>query len=376
MESAGQLAGFIEKVKDPEEPYIVLLAGASSSGKSTEARRLVNELDRRGLPLVRLEGKPYAIPMDMFYREESKEQSELLGTNFDHPVELDVPLLESVLDALVEGQEVYIPLYDFKSASRKGKMGPLVPDENPVIVVEGLYSIGLLMHRSSLNVFVETRSRLELFARRILRDVERHGKEMERVVNLTLTAMSMWNIYGESQRHFADIVLRSTYSIIEDRGTPSYQMKVPESVFEEKMPSTARSLFESPAERVEDLIVGEGDERMRGRLFFDGVLPSRFEISYIALYPDDLPFMKSLKVELPSQIYTAFVKVAQIMGYRPRVIYREIHFLSKGDTLFKWYPEKGMVEIESSSEKTIENFVKRFRGFIRLQSYYAREDLF
>jgi len=368
--SAEQVARLISRIRDPERPFIVLLAGASGSGKTTEAKKIAVELDRLNVPLLRYEGKPFLVEMDMFYRNESADQAEALGANYDHPAEIDVSEVESFLDAVIEGKEAYVPVYDFTTGRRKGRKGPILSENNPVILIEGIYAIGLLSHRSDLNIFVEARSKMELLARRLIRDVERVKSDIERIVGITLTAMAMWNIYGEGQRRLADVILRSTYSVVEEKGRPSYQIKIPQNFFEEVMPRTARDLFASPPVRVEDIVIGDEEERMRGRLYFDSIIPSRFELSYRSLYPSELPYTKSLKIELSTKTYSAFVKLSQVMGYKPTVFFRVIHFLKDGDSLFKWYPDRKIVEIETTSADSVTNYVKRFRGHIRLQSYY------
>ena len=370
MVSAKQVAHLIAKIRDPEKPFIVLVSGASGSGKTTEARKILSELDKLGTPLLRYQGQPFLVEMDMFYRDESKDQSDVLGGNYDHPAEIDVTGIEEFLDLVMEGREASVPVYDFSTGRRKGRKGPIIPDRNPVILVEGIYSMGLLSHRSNLNVFVEARSKMELLARRLIRDVERVGTDISKIVGYTLTAMAMWNIYGETQKKFADIILRSSYSVVEEKGEPSYQIKIPQDVFMEILPSTAKDLFGSKPIRVEDIVIGDEEERMRGRLYFDSILPSRFELSYRNLYPNELPYTKSLRIELPTEAYSAFVKLSQVMGYRPTVFFREIHFLNGDGVLFKWYPDRRIVEIETPLQEKISYYVERFRGNIRLQSYY------
>ena len=370
LTSSSQVARLISRIRSPERPFIVVLAGPSGSGKTTEARRILQELHSLGVPIPTFKGKPFLVEMDMFYREESKSIADALGENYDHPAEIDVEEVEDFLDSLIEGKEAYYPVYDFKTGRRKGREGPVTAKANPVIVVEGIYAIGLLSHRSNLNVFVDTRSRMELLARRLIRDISRTERSMTDIVNITLTAMAMWNVYGESQRKLADVILKSSYSIVEEKGQPSFQIKIPASVFEELLPITARKLFSQDPVRVEDVVIGEEDEQMRGRLYFDRIVPSRFELSYRSLYPSDLPYTKSLKIDLPRETYSAFIKLSQIMGYKPRVFFREIRFLKENSDTFKWYRERNIVEIETPEQRKMEAFVHRFRGHIRLQSYY------
>ena len=370
VNSVEQLARFIARARFKDKPYVVALAGASASGKSTLAKRLMNSLDSLHVPLVRMDGRPVAVEADMFYRDETGSISKALGGNFDHPMELDVSELESVIFSLIEGNETYVPVYDFKTSRRKGRLGPLLPDENAVIVIEGLFAIGLLENVSHLNVFVETKSRMELFTRRLVRDVARTGRDLSSIVKDVATALSMWNVYGEGQKQSADIIYRSTYSILEDKGRPSYQVKVSSEVFRERFPVTWKELSFSTPMNVEDIVIGGVEEQMRGRLFLEDIVPSRFEVSYRALIPSDLPFTRSLRLSLPSSAYTAFIILSQIMGYHPRVFHRRIHIVKRGAELIKWYPDRELVEYDTPNKEDAMKFIDKVGGGVRLHSYY------
>ena len=371
MDKIEQLAKLILKIRSPDRPFVVLIAGASASGKSTVSERLVNLLDRVGAPLPRIGGHPTVLSADMFYRDDTKTLSSLRGGNYDHPLEISSLELESTIRDLLEGKEVYLPVYSFKEGRRIDKVGPVLSDENPIIVVEGLYTIGLLSHLSNLNVFVETQSKMELFIRRMLRDVVRAGSRMEEVVRQIATALAMWNIYGDSQRRMADVIYRSTYRVLEEKGTRSYQIKVKASDFEEIFPGTMKELEASSPVEVEDLIIGNTEEMMVGRLYLDGYRPSSFEISYRSLSSSDLPFVRSMRLKLDSSTYTAFVILSQIMGYRPRVLFRKIHRVERDCVSFKYYPERGVVEIDTAREKDLDDYIRKLRGFIHLHSYYS-----
>jgi uridine kinase len=115
----------------------VFIAGPSSSGKTTTAKRLAIELMVMGV-------KPIAISLDDYFRgnneapldENGKPDYEGLGA-------LDVPYLNAQLLELFEGKEVGIPIYDFKSGKRKEGEGRKIrmEERRTMLIIEGIHGL-------------------------------------------------------------------------------------------------------------------------------------------------------------------------------------------------------------------------------------------
>ena len=104
----------------------ICIAGPSSSGKTSFSNRLLFELMARSL-------RPVRISMDNFYipRGELKP-----GTDIESIDAIDLPFFNSVRNQLIRGEEVTLPVYDFKEGKRKtGKKIQL--DEDQPIIIEG-----------------------------------------------------------------------------------------------------------------------------------------------------------------------------------------------------------------------------------------------
>ncbi|TGE32311.1 nucleoside kinase [Desulfosporosinus sp. Sb-LF] len=114
---------------------IILISGPSSSGKTTFAQRLSTQLRVNGM-------RPVALSLDNYFlaREDTPRDSN--GQyDFESLEALDLPLLASHLNALIKGDEVETPLFDFVCGRRSptGKLIHLCPDE--ILVVEGIHAL-------------------------------------------------------------------------------------------------------------------------------------------------------------------------------------------------------------------------------------------
>ncbi len=115
---------------------MVLIAGPSSSGKTTSAKRLEIELMVLGI-------KPIAISLDDYYRGTADTPKDEAGEpDYECLEALDVPYLNEQLLSLYRGEEVTLPVYDFKSGERKKSGGRKIrlSDQN-ILIVEGIHGL-------------------------------------------------------------------------------------------------------------------------------------------------------------------------------------------------------------------------------------------
>jgi len=115
---------------------MVLIAGPSSSGKTTSAKKLSIELMVLGL-------KPIAISLDDYYRGGDQTPKDEKGEpDYECLEALDVPFLNEQLQTLFRGEEITLPIYDFKTGTRKETGGKkLRLEENNILIVEGIHGL-------------------------------------------------------------------------------------------------------------------------------------------------------------------------------------------------------------------------------------------
>ena len=114
---------------------LVLIAGPSSSGKTTSSKRLAMHMRVNGL-------NPIIISLDDYFRNRIDTPRDENGEyDFECLEALDVPFLNDQLEELLNGKRVEIPKYDFASGSRKFVGQFLQLTENDVLIMEGIHGL-------------------------------------------------------------------------------------------------------------------------------------------------------------------------------------------------------------------------------------------
>ena len=114
---------------------VILIAGPSSSGKTTFAQRLSIQLRVNGL-------RPVALHLDDYFLDRDKTPKNEKGEyDFESIEAIDLALFNSQLSELIQGEEVEVPSFDFISGQRQytGKKLRVAPDEP--IIIEGIHGL-------------------------------------------------------------------------------------------------------------------------------------------------------------------------------------------------------------------------------------------
>ncbi|MDR2398751.1 MAG: nucleoside kinase [Spirochaetaceae bacterium] len=114
---------------------MVLIAGPSSSGKTTTAKRLSFELKVMGI-------EPIAIGLDDYYVNTDKTPRDEKGEpDYECLEALDIPYFNEQVLALFRGEEVSLPVYDFKTGRRREGGRKIRLNPRTVLIVEGIHSL-------------------------------------------------------------------------------------------------------------------------------------------------------------------------------------------------------------------------------------------
>ena len=114
---------------------LVLIAGPSSSGKTTTCKRLSVQLAVNGI-------KPVPISLDDYFLDRDKTPRDESGDyDFESLHALNLPLLREQMNALFRGEEVELPRYDFPSGKNVKSGRKLTLHEGEVMVVEGIHAL-------------------------------------------------------------------------------------------------------------------------------------------------------------------------------------------------------------------------------------------
>ncbi|AEX84965.1 ATPase AAA [Marinitoga sp. 1135] len=199
---------------------VVLIAGPSSSGKTTSAKRLALQLKVNGL-------KPIPISLDDYFVDREKTPRDENGNyDFESIYALDLDLFNTHLSKLLKGEEIELPKFDFVHGKRVWSGNKIKMEEDQVLIIEGIHGLNELLTESiprefkykiyvsaltqmnldSMNRITTTDTRL---IRRIVRDFNFRGHS-------ALATLKMWPSVrrGEDRNIFpfqeeADIMFNS-----------------------------------------------------------------------------------------------------------------------------------------------------------------------
>lgn len=194
---------------------IVLISGPSGSGKTTTAQMLEQILDSRGLT-------SHTLSMDNYFHSLTPEEqlaADRGELDLESPARVDAALLHDQLSAMVRGETVHLPKYDFVNACRVDSGNTLTRGEHEIVILEGIHALNPEVVRlpdeqmTKLYISVRTRvvydditlhpSKVRLL-RRMLRDRVGRGRAPEDTIALYASVQRGESRFIMPYKHRAD----------------------------------------------------------------------------------------------------------------------------------------------------------------------------
>lgn len=178
---------------------VIGIAGGTGSGKTTVVQNILRKLDKN---------KVNVLSQDNYYRDNhglSMEEKEKL--NYDHPNSIDFDLLTQDVKKLKRGEEIQQPVYSFANHTRTNEKILLQPKN--ILIVEGIlvFTHADLLKEFDLKIFVHADAD-ERLIRRIRRDIEERGRDLEEVLHRYKTTLKpMHEQFIEPSKNHADIII-------------------------------------------------------------------------------------------------------------------------------------------------------------------------
>ena len=177
-----------------EEIKVILIAGPSSSGKTTFSKRLAIQLLNLGI-------SPFALEMDNYFVDRDKTPRDDHGQlDFENFGAIDRELLQHHLEEMITGREVELPLYNFQTGNReRGEIIKL--DKDQIVIIEGIHGLNpnLLPNFSetkTYKIYISCLTQLNLdrynristtdtrMIRRVVRDANTRGFNAQRTIQM------------------------------------------------------------------------------------------------------------------------------------------------------------------------------------------------
>ena len=130
-----KIVNIAEDITDRRSVKMVLIAGPSSSGKTTTSKRLSIQLLANGLTPVTISLDDYFVDREHTPKDENGEY------DFEHLHALNLDLLNEQMNALFKGEEVELPKYNFQTGRSERSGRKLRLKGNEVLVVEGIHAL-------------------------------------------------------------------------------------------------------------------------------------------------------------------------------------------------------------------------------------------
>lgn len=214
----GEIARQIAERKNVK---FVLIAGPSSSGKTTFSHRLSIQLRVNGMI-------PHPIAVDNYFVDrEHTPRDEKGNYNFECLEAIDVEQFNQDMRALLNGEQVYLPVFNFKTGKRDYQTTPKQLGEHDILVIEGIHCLNPLLtaqlnDENKFKIYISALTQLNVdehnripttdgrLIRRIVRDARTRGTTAKQTI-------AMWNSVrrGEEENIFpyqeeADIMFNSS----------------------------------------------------------------------------------------------------------------------------------------------------------------------
>ena len=135
-----KIAYIADMIHQREKVKLVLIAGPSSSGKTTFSKRLGIQLRVNGLIPIPISLDDYFVDREDTPRDENGEY------DFESIYALDLELFNKDLELLLQGEETEIPSFNFKTGKREWHGNKIKMPENGVIIVEGIHGLNEILN--------------------------------------------------------------------------------------------------------------------------------------------------------------------------------------------------------------------------------------
>ncbi len=191
-----QLVEIVKQIASRPEARMILIAGPSSSGKTTFAGRLKTHLKVLGKTSHSISLDDYYIDRDKLpYDEDGKQDFETIAA-------LDTHLFNQNMVSLLDGKETTLPIFSFNQGRREDEGKQLTLGDDEVLIVEGIHGLNeeltrLIPQKSKFKIFISPLNTLNLdnhnivypedlrLLRRLVRDQRTRGYEVA-------TTLEMW----------------------------------------------------------------------------------------------------------------------------------------------------------------------------------------
>ncbi len=216
-----KIADIAERISGNPNVKFILIAGPSSSGKTTFSHRLSIQLKAHGMT-------PHPIALDNFFVErEDTPRDEKGEYNFECLEAMDRELFQECMRRLLDGDEVVLPVFNFKTGHKEYSSEPKKLGENDVLVIEGIHGLNPKMTESlpdenKFKIYISALTQLNVdehnripttdgrLLRRMVRDARTRGRTAKETIAMWPSVRRGEEEYIFPYQEEADVMFNSS----------------------------------------------------------------------------------------------------------------------------------------------------------------------
>lgn len=201
---------------------VILLAGPSSSGKTTTSNLLREDLAENGYESI-------VISLDDFFLNRD-DTPRLPNGDYDYEnvTALDLPYLNKFMKDIFEKGEALMPTFNFIKGQRESDLKKIVLKSNTILIVEGIHALNPILFKDYNNhmyrVYICVNSNFDIndkivipaqklrLMRRLIRDVRTRGTSLSETLNLWQNVLHGEDLYIKPYKNTADYLINSTHA--------------------------------------------------------------------------------------------------------------------------------------------------------------------
>lgn len=188
-----KIAAIAREICERKDVRFVMIAGPSSSGKTTFSHRLSVQLQANGR-------NPHPIAVDNYFvNREDNPKDEFGNYNYEDLESIDIQKFDADMNALLRGETVSLPYYNFKTGFREYRGEYLTLKENDILVIEGIHCLNerlyaTLPKKNMYKIYISALTQLNVdehnrvsstdgrLIRRLVRDAKHRGTSAKETI--------------------------------------------------------------------------------------------------------------------------------------------------------------------------------------------------
>lgn len=200
----------------------ILLAGPSSSGKTTTSNLICKSLSEQGYESL-------VVSLDDFYLDLNNRPKLPNGEyDYENITALDLDYINKFVDDMFEKGEALMPEYNFKTGRREEEYKHIKLNPNTIVIMEGIHALNPIMfkrHNDAMyRIYICVNTNFEIddkiimpaqkvrLMRRLIRDLLNRGASLERTFHMWQSVLDGENLYIKPYKNTADYLINSTHA--------------------------------------------------------------------------------------------------------------------------------------------------------------------